>query len=361
MNKIIDILDVLDVLDVKHMGQELKFLEYLKLCRLQTGATTAVAPVIGYLILASQTGYGIRLLEILIIFIIGVLMHIFEFVLNEYIDLEVDRLSPDLVEKPLVKGSVSLAGALALVIGAVIFAYILTIYFFFNIWTLLFLTLAFEFGAIYDIHGKRFAGSDFSLAFWIFFFCLFGASIVSIEFTGLLFLVAGLGFFQILFNNAIEGGLKDSDHDAVGGAHTLAHSLGVNVKDGKLIITNTFRFASYAIKLCHLSIILLIIYFVKPSVIAFNSIWNYLHLFIIVVLIFVILFTLHRFLNQVEFRRDKLKRIFSIHEIATYYLAPIILLQILGLLTAVILLFLPLIWYILLNLILYGKPLEPKV
>jgi 4-hydroxybenzoate polyprenyltransferase len=288
-------------------------------------------------------------------------MHIFEFVLNEYIDLEVDRLSPDWAEKPLVKGTVSLNAALGLVFGAMIISYILTIIFFFNFWTLLLLTLAFEFGAIYDIHGKRFAGSDFTLAFWIFFFCLFGASIVSIQFTGPLFLVAGLGFFQILFNNAIEGGLKDADHDAVGGAHTLAHALGVKVRSGKIILPGTFKFASYSIKLCYICLIILIIYFSKPPIIVLDSVWGYLQLFIIIIFIFIIFSTLHVFLNQVEFDRDKLKRIFSMHEISTYYIVPIILLQLLGLFSVLILLLIPLIWYILLNLTLYGKPLEPKV
>jgi hypothetical protein len=73
------------------------------------------------------------------------------------------------------------------------------------------------------------------------------------------------------------------------------------------------------------------------------------------------LFTLQKFLNQQEFRRDKLKRIFSVHEIATYYVAPIILLQLIGAFAVVFLLLLPLFWYMGLNLILYGRPLEPRV
>jgi len=333
-------------------------LEYLKLFRLQTGATTAVAPVIGYLVIAAQTGYNIDLFEIVLIFSIGILMHIFEFVLNEYVDIEVDKLSPDLAEKPLVKGTVSPAAALAVVFGALILTYILTILFFFNLWTLIFITLSFEFGAIYDIHGKRFAGSDVTLGLWIFFFCLFGASIVSVEFTGLLYLVAGLGFFQIFFNNAVEGGIKDADHDAVGGARTLAYVMGVRVKNGKLTIPNAFKLVSYAIKLSHISIIIIIIYI---SVFKISNLMDYIHLFLILILIIIILSTLHSFINEIEFKRNKLKRIFSIHEIATYYLAPIILLQLLGIVPVLCLLILPLGWYIFLNLILYGKPLEPRV
>jgi len=333
-------------------------LKYLKLFRLQTGATTALAPVIGYLVLGAQLNYCFNFTEISLLFIIGILMHIFEFVLNEYVDVDVDKLSPDLAEKPLVKGTVSLPTALAVTIGALVLCYLLTIVFFLNLWTLIMLTLAFEFGAIYDIHGKRFPGSDFTLALWIFFFCLFGASVVSNQYTGILYLVAGLGFFQILFNNAVEGGIKDADHDATAGAHTLAHVLGVHVQNGRLIIPNMFKFTTYAIKIGHISLVLVLIYF---GIINISTTADYFHLLIIILLIIIIFYTMHKFLSVTVFNRDKLKRIFSIHEIATFYLAPVLLVQLLGLLPVLVILFLPLAWFIILNIILYGKPLEPRV
>lgn len=333
-------------------------MEYLKLFRLQTGATTALAPIIGYIVMAVQTDYPISLSELFIIFIIGILMHIFVFVLNEYIDVDVDRRSKDLAEKPLVKGSVSTKSALYVVVISLILPYIFTIVFFLDLWTIIFLTLAFEFGAIYDIFGKQFAGSDFTLAFWIFFFCLFGTSIVSIEFPFLIYLIAFLGFFQILFNNAIEGGLKDADHDAAAGAKTLAHSLGVRVKNNIAKIPNTFKLASYAIKLGHISIITIIIYI---GTIRISGVVEYLQFFIIVILILIMILTLNKFLTQREFKRDKLKQIFSIHEIATFYVVPILLLQLIGNFAVISLLLLPLLWYICLNLILYGRPLEPRV
>jgi 4-hydroxybenzoate polyprenyltransferase len=279
-------------------------------------------------------------------------------VLNEYIDLDVDRRSPDLFEKPLVKGTVTPEAALAVVIGSMAAAYGLTLVYFMNIWTLILLSLSFCFGAIYDVLGKRFAGSDFTLALWMFFFCLYGASIVSLDFTNLLYLVAFLGFFQILFNNAIEGGLKDSDHDAIAGARTLAHSLGVRVKNNKFHISKAFKFSSYLIKMGYLTIVVLIIFLGTIKIV---SIYDYLQLILLIILIIIILTSQNRFLNTHHFRRDKLKRIFSVHEIATFYIAPILLLQLIGLPAVIILLLLPLGWYLGLNLILYGRPLEPKV
>ena len=212
-------------------------------------------------------------------------MHIFEFVLNEFIDVDVDRLSPDLAEKPLVKSSISLNAALAVIFGSMILSFVLTFLFFFDIWVLIMLSLAFEFGAIYDIHGKRFAGSDFSLAFWIFFFCLFGASVVSNQYTGILFLVAGMGFFQILFNNAVEGGIKDADHDWSAGAHTLAHSFGVKVRNKKLIIPPAFKVASYIIKL---GSIVLIIFLIIQINFNLTNIYDYLRYILVILLILII-------------------------------------------------------------------------
>ncbi len=340
------------------MHQQKGPLEYLKLFRLQTGATTALAPVIGYLVLAAQTNYHISTIEIFILFGIGILMHIFEFVLNEYIDVDVDRLSPDLAEKPLVKGSISISTALYIAFGAMILSYVLTIIFFFDVWVLIMLTLAYLFGAIYDIHGKRFAGSDFTLAPWIFFFCLFGASVVSNQFTGVIYLVAGLGFFQILFNNAVEGGIKDADHDWYAGAHTLANKFGVTVRKGALIIPKTFKFASYAIKIGH--IILAVILVILLDIRLANFI-DLIYIIIIILLILIIFSTLHTFLNETDFNREKLKHIFSVHEIATFYLATILLLPLIGFIAVLGILLLPLIWYIVLNLMLYGKPLAPRV
>ena len=97
------------------------------------------------------------------------------------------------------------------------------------------------------------------------------------------------------------------------------------------------------------------------SILKITILIDYLQFIIIIILILIIFLTLHRFLHEMEFQRGKLKRIFSIHEIATFYIVPILLLQLLGLIPVLFLLILPLAWYISLNLILYGKPLEPKV
>jgi 4-hydroxybenzoate polyprenyltransferase len=350
------------------MPQNNHVLEYIRLFRLQTGAITAVAPVAGYVILtAIEPEIELKLATTAILFIIGVLMHIFIFVLNEYIDIDIDRLSPDLSEKPLVKQSVSMQGALIVILTSVSLTYLLTILFFPAFWVLVILTISHVCGVVYDVYGKKFPGSDFVLAGWIFWFCIFGAcaadlSINPFELPLILYIISGLGFMQIVFNNAVEGGLKDVDHDHIGDARTLATVMGVKVKKGLLSVSPSFKMFTWSIKIIH--IILFLSLFFNPDL----DFWQYepfisqvTILLLISALIAVIFFTTYRFLNFKTFDRSKLKRIFSIHEISTYFIVPLILVPILGLPISIGLLVLPLIWFICLNLILYGKPLEPRV
>jgi len=343
-------------------------LEYIRLFRLQTGAITAVAPVAGYIIMSTlKTDLDLDWLIAGLIFIIGVFMHIFIFVLNEYIDVDIDRLSPDLSEKPLVKGSVSMQGALAVVITSVSLTYILTFIYFLDLWVIVALTLSHICGVIYDVWGKKFPGSDFVLAGWIFWFCIYGACVADtslslLELPLIIYIIAGLGFTQIVFNNAVEGGLKDVDHDHIGDARTLATVLGVKVKKGKLKVSTEFRVFTWSIKIFH--IILFLSLFINPDL----DFWGYepfyaqlILLILIFILIGVIFATTYRFLNFTKFDRSKLKRVFSIHEISTYFIVPLILLPLIGIWISIGLLLLPLVWFIALNLVLYGKPLEPQV
>lgn len=350
------------------MAQNNIVLEYIRLFRLQTGAITAVAPVAGYIVLTTlKPALDLDWIIAGLLFLIGLFMHIFIFVLNEYIDVDIDRLSPDLTEKPLVKGVVSMQGALAVVIVSVSLTYILTIIFFFELWIIIALTLSHLCGVIYDVYGKKFPGSDFVLAGWIFWFCIFGACVADIslnllELPLIIYTIAGLGFMQIVFNNAVEGGLKDVDHDHIGDARTLATVLGVKVKKGYLKVSTKFKAFTWSIKIIH--VILFISLFFNPDLDFWHYDPFYIQLIILIcifMLIGVIFATTYRFLNFEKFDRAKLKRIFSLHEISTYFIVPLILIPLIGIWISIGLLLLPLVWFIALNLVLYGKPLEPRV
>lgn len=224
---------------------------------------------------------------------------------------------------------------------------------------MLFLTLGLLCGSIYDLFGKKILFADVFIAGSCFFIVLFGASTVSISFTSFVYLVSLACFFHILFNNAVEGGLKDIDHDALAGAKTTATRLQVKIVDGKLVVTKRFAAFAYLCKLFYLSLVFLVS--LLPEVSFWNSTVSFLAQIFLVFLLAVVVVTLYRFWHPPEFNRKHLIKVFGIHEIAAYALGPIVLLPVIGISLTLLLLVLPVVWFFLVNLCLYGHPLYPQV
>jgi len=327
--------------------------EYLSLFRIQTGAATAFAPLLGGLIMGQK-----EVLHLVVLFVIGLLYHIFGFVLNEYIDVEVDKKSIDLKKKPLVSGNISKNQALFIVIISILCGYALIVFFYRSFYPITFFSLALLLGGLYDLYGKRIAGMDFVLAGGFFVICLMGASTISRDFNVLVYLVCLIYFFQIAFNNAVEGGLKDVDHDGIGGANTLAQLMGVNVNSGVLKVTKSFAGFAYVLRIIFIGLIVFL--GLQPQL----DIWSYKHGFqmIIIILLAVIsLGTLSRFLKSMKFDRSRLKKLFSLHEMTSFFMLILVLSPLFNLRLTVFLLLLPAVWYLVSNMALYGKLLEPRV
>lgn len=332
-----------------------RILEYLRLLRLQGAAGTAAVALITRLVMEEKP-YDLFLLFIL--FIICLLSHIFTYVFNEYIDITVDQESKDLRQKPLVSGTISKNHALLIAFLATFIAYSLTIIFFFSYYTLIFLSLALLFGGVYDIYGKKIPGSDILIAGSTMFLCLFGASTVSAEFSNLIYIISLAILFHVIFDNAIEGGLKDVDHDFLAGAKTTITRLDVKVVNGKLIVTKKFVFFAYSIKLIFMGLIVLAGF--QPEL----DIWlsdKYLIKIAVVFLVVVIFGTLYKFWHPPVFNRPKMIRLFGVHEMASYFLGPIILIPLIGPWYALLFLLVPPFWFVMVNFTLYGKPMQPQV
>ena len=336
------------------MERKHRFLEYLRLVRVHSAAFTAVVIIIGCLIMMKQY----NLLHLSLLFIIGILSHIFIFVLNEYADMRVDEKSQYLKEKPLVSGAIPKNHALFIALLACVLVYALTIIFFQSLFSLLFLSLALLSGGIYDIWGKKILGSDLLIAGGCFFLCLFGASTVSTDFTNLVYIISFSIFVYIVFSNAVVGGLKDVDHDYLSGAKTTATRMGVKVEDRKLLSTKKFTAFSYSVELIYIGLIVLAGF--QPELSLWRSDEHIIH--IVVILLVVVTFAaLYKFWHPSDFDRSRLFRIFGIHIISAYYLGPIILLPLIGIEMTLILLILPLFWMSIFNLVLYGKPMQPEI
>jgi len=331
-----------------------KLLIYLRLSRFHSGASESLLLLVGALIMGQR-----EIIPLVVLFFIGLLYHICGFVLNDYADIEVDKKSADLTKKPLVSGAVPKEHALIFAISAGVGTYILALIFFFSIFTFFLLTMAILLGGIYDFYGKKILGvSDFIIAGSLAFIFLFGASTSSMYLTTIVYLIGLAIFFGIVFANAIEGGLKDVDHDYLSGAKTLATALGVKVRDGCILYTNQFKaFAYWVVAMCF-GFGLLISF--QPEI----NLWRYDYLKPGVVIFFlvVIILAIYKLLHLQLFDRKKIKRLYAvINSAAGVVLLLMVYPLIGGLVITLILLVLPITWYIVFNIILYGKPLQPEV
>jgi 4-hydroxybenzoate polyprenyltransferase len=327
---------------------------YLQLFRIQTAAATASAPLIGALIMGQH-----NIFSLIIICMIGLLYHIYGFVLNEYMDSEIDKKSAYFSHKPLVAGTICKRNALSIVIGTGVSSCIIIIIFFPTPLPVLLLICALLFGGIYDIFGKKFPGSDFILGISFFFICLTGAGTVSYRFNTLTLVMCSIYFVHIVFNNAVEGGIKDIEHDSLAGTKTLIQWMNVTLENGKLKVTKRFLVVGYVLRIIFICLICRIVFYGDIS--QWFSIDNIVFLILLVLLVIVMCIVLFKFLHMPKYERSFLKKLFSIHEIVSYSVVVISLTPILDPVTIFFLLILPLLWYILFNLVLTGRPLEPNV
>ena len=330
-----------------------RVLEYLRLFRFHAVSMETTIILIGALVMGQRDIW-----KLFIVFLIGLFGHITGYVLNDYADLEIDKKSIELKEKPLVSGRIPKSYALIAAMLSAVITYALTIYYFPYPWTISLLVLATLLTIIYDFYGKKIPGSDFIVAGSIAVFCLFGASTVSSSFTSLIYLVCLVFFFDVVFINVVEGGLKDVDHDHFLRSKTLATVTGVRVEKNKLIITKKFLSFAYAFRGIHVFFIILLGF--DPML----NIWlsdKYAIQIIAVIFIVMLLFGSYKFLHLKIFDRSKMKKLYGGVNAASGILLIVLLYPILGFTVALFLLLYPLMWYSAFNVLLYGKPLEPQV
>jgi len=333
-----------------------KILEYLRLFRFHAVSMETTIILIGALIMGQRD-----LLLLFVVFLIGLFGHICGYVLNDYADLEVDKKSHELKEKPLVSGIIPKNNALIIAFIAALVSYILTIFFFRYLQTILLLGLATILTITYNFYGKKIPGSDVIVAGTIAVFFLIGASSISMPFTNLVYIVCLIFFFDVVFINIVEGGLKDVDHDYLSRAKTLATVTGVKVKDGKLITTGKFLAVAYTIRVIYIFMIILLGFEPKIDIWLSNSSIKIIVEIIATIFIILIILGSYKFLSLKIFDRSKMKRLYGGINAATGVLLIVMLYPILGLEITLFLLLFPITWYTVFNTILYGKPMQPRV
>jgi 4-hydroxybenzoate polyprenyltransferase len=329
--------------------------DYVEITRLFNMGLTGVAPVLGALAMWNE---GVLTpLKLLILFIIGGLAHSYGFVLNDVIDIKVDKLSKDLFARPLVQGSITRKHAAFFAVFCMIGSFLLSLVFLRElrsyIFLFLILLLAYLFATLYDIASKKYPGMDLFVAGAVFFLILFGASTIGTP-TMLAYIVALIGGLQVLFMNMINGAIKDIDHDKEGSANTIAIRLGANVQAGIIALPLSFKTTGYLIEIVRMLLIFLpFTPFVMLSL--HLSLWQIALLVILEILIFVSIYKLY---SIKTFDRTRIRKSIGITVIFMYATTPIMLCS-LNIYIALVALIPPL-WFFGSNLMLHKTVFEPK-
>jgi 4-hydroxybenzoate polyprenyltransferase len=333
-----------------------KIAAYVKLLRIPGIAGLATPTVIGALSVGVYDPF-----TLLILFIIGALMASYGFILNDFADVELDSLVKELHGKPLVDGDISTKNAAAISV----FFILLSFFFVFLLWrgqpfngykfmAAVCIVLAGLFGAFYDFYGKKIAGSDFFLAISISFIFLFGALSVGkpTDITWIIFL---LTFNQSLHMNAVEGGIKDADHDYKMGVSNLALASGVKVKGDHITIPRSFQVFSMAIRLWSACLLFIPFFLLGYS----YQLWQ---LVILGLATFGVLYLNYRLLVLTVFDRSRIQKLIGTQSFLRYSLVPLMLLPILTTyFYPLFLIVLPIAWYMIFTSFVGEKLFKPRM
>jgi 4-hydroxybenzoate polyprenyltransferase len=332
-----------------------KIAAYAKLLRVPGIGALGIIPVIAALTMGIHDIYPLSL-----IFIIGAFASIFGFLINDYVDIELDGFVDELRKKPLVSGEVSKKNALliAFYLAFTTFFFIALLWFnqpidSYKFSALICIILAGILGTFYDVYGKQVVGSDFFVAISVALIFLFGALSFG-QPTVIIWIIFILTFENILYMNVVQNGIKDADHDYKLGVKNIALTLGVKVQEDSIIIPHSFQAFGFGLRLFSA-----VLFFVPFVIFGYEYyLWQ---LILLAVLIVVYLFLDTKLLMLKTFDRSQIRKLIGIQSFLRYSLVPVMLFSIVGILPSVLLILIPIVWYILFTPSLGEKLFKPRM
>lgn len=182
---------------------------------------------------------------------VGLALHLFDYVTNDVVDLELDSTEPRRVDFPLVRGTVTRSQALTLALLMVPLAIALTFWMEGNFRAYATLATSFILGLAYNIWGKRAPFpplTDFIQGLAWGSFVLFGAAMTATSFTPATAIIFVYIVIFIMLANGVHGSLRDLTNDLRCNVRSTAILLGARPSSGGgLIISPSLR--AYAIVL----------------------------------------------------------------------------------------------------------------
>jgi 4-hydroxybenzoate polyprenyltransferase len=318
---------------------------YLRLARIHSAVLMGLAPVCT----AAAIGKGVSPFHCIKLFVIGLLFHIYLFVLNEIKDISIDTTSESLSGKPLVDGTISIKHAFLFCASSVILIIVLTIVFFpEQIPVLLPITIvSLILGGLYDFFGKRLPHSDYLVAAMIFCVAIYGSFSLSLYPSFFSFVIVLLAFTQTLINNILAG-LKDIDHDHIAGGMSTPLRMGVRVRGGLFCVSKRFIVYIVVVKVIHICITLF------PFMKGLMP-YDHWQLYSEIIIVLCACFFLIRLFTIKGFEREKIMRTIGFHEMFSFMVIPFLLFHYIDIVAFFTLLFLPVLWLAVFLLIIYGR------
>lgn len=214
-------------------------------------------------------------------------------------------------------------------------------------------------GSIYDLYGKKFPGSDALVSISMSFLFLLGALSFGTP-TIITWIIFVLTFNQSLHMNAVEGGIKDADHDYLMGVKNLALGSGVKVDGENLHIPTSFKVFGMSIRLTSAVLLFVPFVFFRQYFIYYEP-WQPVIMVLLAVATFVVLFFSMKLLSLKKFDRSAIRKYIGIQSFLRYSLVPIMLIPIIGITPSVILIVFPIAWYIIFTPLLGEKLFRPRM
>jgi 4-hydroxybenzoate polyprenyltransferase len=329
--------------------------EYIKLVRPYGILFLGFTPVFGALCNNEFDAFHLSIL-----LIIGLLVHVFTFVQNDYYDMEVDRQSKYVVQRPLTTGVISQSSARILFLSSFCIVVIFSSVFFFSLRSFSVLLGAFFFMSLYNKYSKRISGMEYVLGAAVFMYGLFGALTVSDVVSPLAIIIACVGFLQWVFSVGVSANLKDVEFDTKLGIRTTPVLFGVRVVQNKLKKPLLFTMYAFGIKMVHIMVAFLP-FLLGYTLIMINGFPLPLLCYLLIALM--MLFTAWGILTIPLVKRDTMLRYEGAHEGLALLLIPVVLMTYLiehaGIIPTFLLFLLFIGWPLISLRILFGKTLIP--
>lgn len=195
--------------------------------RLSVAGFSAMLPVLGAVSAGAAPAPGM----IAGLVSVAMLFHVYAYVLNDVVDLEIDRREPQRAAFPLVRGALAPAAALAIAAAQPPAAFLITVLLGGDAAAFALLTVAFAAMTAYDLWGKRCTFPplmDLVQAVGWASLLLYGASLAGTPAAPTAWIAAAVTAYVLLVNG-VHGALRDLANDSACGARTTAMLLGARV------------------------------------------------------------------------------------------------------------------------------------